>query len=582
MRKTLLLPLLACCLSCSVIEVHLEDEASMLPMQLELSPLEPSEPGTRSVLTSSGIEDRISHATVAAYDSRTGMLADIVHSGTSPSLTLSTGCTYNIYVIANLGDLTSSFPVQESQVASMRCPLKSYSSMNSVGIPMAGKVTTPWRSGIILGIRRLMAKAVITVRHSDMSAGGSDRAFSNTVVKVHRAAAAVYPFAAGGSAARSSADISTGEAEYQTVSDGYAATSESLVLYIPENMQGTLLSGNTDQWNKSESNGSLDASLCTYISLEGVKDGTVDGVAGDFTYRFFPGGDNSRNFDLQGNKVYDISMVLTWNGMYVTDNWKVEKSGWSDTRMIGVSTSRDGGYTSSASLVLARGSDRVPVYVFYSPHGMRYETEESGGTAHHLDRGWVFMPKYSPSDGSTVTTSKANTSEYSGTYMSTGFVSHDAYRTTHYVSIPKSTAAGYTNRISYRTADWRKNAYLDIKVAAPTISLTPASMYSAYNEYGSPNAREIALAPESTVKPCNISSVTTDNSNVVIEPYDTRSGSVKVYWRSANTSSAARTAKVTFTSACCGVSASCVLTQQNKGGLVIGGEEDGGNADIEY
>ncbi len=437
--------------------------------QVLISPMETTAPYSRSIL-SEDAEDRISDATVAAYDAETAMLADVMYSESVPYLNLSGDREYHIYAVANMGDFSSSFPVRESDVPSLRYTLPPFAEVEDSGIPMAGMVVTEWTSSVNLMLRRLMARVNITIDHSDMDSGGSDKGFCNTVVKVHRAARNIYPFAEGGSAAENVKDLYSGTSDCQAVSNGYDDVSEKLTLYIPENMQGDLLDGNDDPWEKTESSDAFDASLCTYISLEGVKDGSVDGVEGDFIYRFFPGEDNSMNFDLQGNKTYDISMELTWDGMYVTDNWKVEKSNWSDTRVILVSTSEDEGYSSEASLAIPGGTEDVPVFIYYSPHGMPYESEDDGGDAHHYDKGWVFMPRYSLSGGSAATVPKSNESEFTGVCMSTGFVRHDDYRTVHYITIPESATVGYTNRILYQTADGRRKAWLDV-----TVTGTPGS-----------------------------------------------------------------------------------------------------------
>ncbi len=315
-----------------------------------------------------------------------------------------------------------------------------------------------------------------------MDSGGADYSFCNNVVKVRRAARAVFPFEDGGSSAKSADDLNADVSDWQTVADGYDDLSETLTLYIPENMQGDLLDANSNPWDKSESNSGLDASLCTYITVEGFKDGEVDGVEGDFVYRFFPGENDVRNFDLQGNMVYEITLELTWDGMYVDDNWKVEKSNWSDSRSIQVSTSEDHGYARNATLTLMHGAEDVPVYIYFSPHGEEYESELDGGEAHHYDMGWVFMPEYSPSDGTGAVVPKENNSEFTGYYMSTGLVRHTEYRTVHYVTIPATTPPGYTNRIIYMTADGRKSAWLDIVVVgSPDLSAGDGEKRTSWN-----------------------------------------------------------------------------------------------------
>ncbi len=463
MKKFLIVLTLSILASCSKGEVSESVSRSEQPMQIFLSPLEALSPDLRSSL-SSALEDKIRDAAVAAYDRETGILADAVYSDAAPSLNLMSGRVYNIYALANMGDVTDAFPVSESDVRKLRFALPSFSSLENQGLPMAAMTSSAASGSLSMQLKRMVAKVNITIDHSDMDAGGSDRSFSNTVVKVHRAAKAIYPFAEGGSAALNKDDLYQDVTDFQTISDGYADVSEKLVLYVPENMQGNLGGDNDDPWGKSESEDDSGLSLCTFISLEGVKDGTVDGVEGDMVYRFFPGEDNTRNFDLQGNKVYDISMELTWDGMYVADNWKVEKNNWSDSRRILVSTSEDHGYSASASLVIPRGAEDFPVYVYYSPHGMPYESEEDGGEGHHYGKGWVFMLSHHPSGSPGPTAPQPNTSDFSGSYMSTGFVGHTAYRTVHYITIPPATPAGYSNRIMYRTADGRREAWLDIEV----------------------------------------------------------------------------------------------------------------------
>ncbi len=438
-------------------------------MHVSLSPLDASCVDVRTALETNALEDKISHATVCAYDKETGRLAAVVHSASEPVLTLAVDRMYDVYVIANMGDLSESIPVCESDMETFKCVVPSSDNMKARGLPMAGMASSACVGNVTVKVRRLVAKLNIIIDHSEMDSGGADMSFCNTAVKVHRAANVVRPFADGGSAAESADEINPEVYDCQVVVDGYADLSEEITLYVPENMQGNLLSGNLDPWEKSESS---DVSLCTYISMEGVKDGAVDGVEGDFVYRFFPGTDDVRNFDLQGNKVYDISLVLTWDGMYVEDSWKVEKSNWSDSRRLMVSLSEDRGYASKARLDIVRGSSDVPVYICYSPSGMPYESEGSGGEAHHLNRGWIFMPLYPLSDGAADTSPKPNDSEFIGTYMSTGFVGHSEYRTIHYVTVPETTPAGYSNRIVYRTADGRRNAWLDIHVVdSPDLSI---------------------------------------------------------------------------------------------------------------
>lgn len=465
MKKILILALVPYLVSCSYHEEECPSADVVFgSMRVELNP-DGSTCETRSIISVPGIEDMINEISVAAYDKGTGLLADSAYSKSCPYLMLATDRSYNIYVIANMGDITGNFPDYERDIGSLKCTMSSFGNLKYNGLPMAGMTETAWKSRLAVEVRRLVAKVNITIDHSDMDSGGSDKSFSNTIVKVHRAARNLYPFREMGSAALEPDDLYPGTADCQGIADGYADLSEKLTLYVPENMQGTLLKDNEDPWGKDGDSGGFDASLCTYISLEGVKDGSSDGVEGDFVYRFFPGEDDTGNFDLRGNKVYDISMVLTWEGMYVADSWKVGRSNWNDSRRISVSMYEDHGYVSELKLVLPQGAADVPVYIHYSPHGEEYESEEAGGSMHHYEKGWGFMLMHPPSGGSGTAGPKDNMSEFSGTFMSTGFVEHQGYRTKHYVTISPSAPPGYTNRIIYRTVEGVHSAYLDIEVA---------------------------------------------------------------------------------------------------------------------
>ncbi len=463
MKIILALALVAGAAACSSHEpLSPPPDSSEMMMVVRLAPDGMSPDDSRSIIETGNVENLINDAVIAAYEQGSGVLSDVSYSDSGQALMLDTSKSYNVYVVANMGDISSDFPAHESGIGALKLSLPAFASLGVHGLPMAATTSTPWKAGLDVSLRRLVAKVNVTIDSSDMDSGGAQDCFSGTTVKVHRAARNLYPFRKGGSRAGDSEDLYEGVADFQSVD--IDDPSESLTLYIPENMQGCLLEGNYDPWEKSESTESFDASLCTYISLEGVKDGSDDGVGGDFIYRFFPGEDATGNFDLQGNRIYDISLVLTWDGMYVTDNWKVEKTNWADNRRIYVSVSEDHGYASRVRMNVERGASDVPVYIYYTPHGHDYESEEDGGDMFHHTSGWMFMPMDSPYEDFSETFPRDNTSEFIGTYMSTGFVGHTGYRTVHYVSIPLTTNVGYSNTVVYMTMDGRCYAYLDIKV----------------------------------------------------------------------------------------------------------------------
>ncbi len=507
--------------------------------------------GTRSVLEETGeFEDRVNSMTIAAFDSNTGYLVGCAYPQAGNwGINLPTDRTYRIYLLANMGDQTGMIPAEASGMEGFRYDLVSYSRLKENGLPMVCDTLTAWKPELTLDLRRLMAKLAITVDKGNMSemGGGGEEAFRNHRIAVHRIVRILTPFAEGGSAAQSEADFFTlDEVEYDTFSDATAEESEEMLLYVPENVQDTGLVGKE---------------LCTYVSMSGRKDGSTDGVYGDLVYRFIPGSDKASGFGLKGGKRYDITLKLTWNGMYAEGDWKVERSGWRDNRRILVSLAPDKGYVPAASVSLAKGSSAVPVYVYYSPQGKDY----AEGEANHHEKGWTYFIE-----------------EPAGDMMSTGLVEHTLYRSIHYVTIPATTSSGYENAIYYATMDEREKAVLKIRVAEPVIEFAPASMLFLFHEYGYASRQAIRISPASPVRPCNITVYTPDDDLITLGPFNRETGKVEVYWNDTNTSSNPKTAKVYLHSEACSVTAVCTLTQQSRPDLSVDEEIYGNDVDIEY
>ncbi len=547
---------------------------------------------TKSVLSESdSYANSINSLTLAFYDEAAGKLMATVYSSSGDiDIELDRSRTYHIFALANMGDLTGSMPTDMGDLKGFRYEIQSYSALRSSGLPMVYEGVSPWKAVLPVSLRRLMAKLVITVDTSELNAhGAGSGAFSNDLISVSRIARAVYPFMDGGSRALNADDLFSGsDIEYDTFSYPSEAKSNELILYVPENKQGTLLDGNTDQSEKSDDNTSLTGQeFSTYVELKGEKIGITDGVYGDFIYRFYPGKDNVTNFDLEGNSLYNISLHLTWDGLYTTSGWMVEKSNFSDKRKLMVSYYPDKGYTTSFGTTFALGSTRVPLYIYYSPQGKAYESEADGGQPHHLSSGWVFHPydeSYSAEAGKNDTP-LANTAEYSGANVITGFVNHGAYRTEHYLTIPTTATpiGGKGYRIRYSTPDGRKAASFSIYItASKTISVSPSELYFDFFEYGYETRRTVTIGFGGTIKPCNVEASSSDESLMTVGPIDPVTGEFEVYWNNTNTSSSTRSAKVVLRSECCNYTQYLTVYQYAPKGLVIEGEEEGGDIEIEY
>ena len=299
---------------------------------VELHPATQS-PGVKSMYI---VDDSvISDINILAY--RDGLLCGQLYSaydGGALGMTLVLGHEYNIYALANTGAAFDA-PPQESGLGSCSISVD-YDAIGSAGIPMSGSETfCPVRAGdsVALPMKRLFAKLVFDAERSP--GGGAEFAF--TAVAVRQAAARIFPFAKK-SRALSTSDVSDGDcldaADISAVNAGEAA-----VFYIPENMQGTLLEDNDDPWKKIPSKIGSDSNLCTYLEVRSDFSGYSE--TGSVTFRFYLGGDNCTNFDIQRNTSYHVTLLPGEDPGSIS-SWKVNADLETNTELSFVKTDASG------------------------------------------------------------------------------------------------------------------------------------------------------------------------------------------------------------------------------------------------
>ena len=277
----------------------------------------------------------VSQAVIAVY-AQTG---DLVHTGVpGDPVVLNRDHPYSYYVMT--GDLTEEpVPLRES---ALRERVHRYEMDGSGGflryhdnwsaVPMAGAVTLTPPSALATGggvirlpAERLFARIDIGIQPDETLL--RNYTVSVRSVKVRNIALSVAPFNARlsdrGLVAPYEADI-TREADAQG----------RWRLYLPENLQGDLLSGNTDPGRKTAdalSAAGYDPDLCTYVEAEVAFDSGF-GVGGTARYRFYPGRDNTANFDIRRNTPYTLTLTLTAEGLDIEGNWKIDTSDLTDGR----------------------------------------------------------------------------------------------------------------------------------------------------------------------------------------------------------------------------------------------------------
>lgn len=185
--------------------------------------------------------------------------------------------------------------------------------------------------------RRLFSKVTIRIDHAHLDGSGSHpQAFVNRRLYLRQANGRLQPFSDAGQKAKEARDVLS-ESDYDPDMTASNASVTVYSFYVPENLQGTLLAGNTD--NRRKTPDILQASgrgevipYLTYVEFSGRLDPALGGYGGDVTYRFYVGSDNCTNFDLERGREYNISLSFRAGSLFYPD-WSVGVEGWSDQRL---------------------------------------------------------------------------------------------------------------------------------------------------------------------------------------------------------------------------------------------------------
>lgn len=246
------------------------------------------------------------------------------------SLTLTKGEKYYFFALGNCGKMQVPKSIEEAKKLTLK--INSISEL-SVGIP-SSCISTLLKiqsdnETVNLDLSPLFARLRFNIDQSELIYGRL--AISN--IKIFNCNSVLFPFDREKNKPGSVIDgDETLLDDLNSVSSG-----EELVMYVPENRMGDLLQDNTNPWNKipvrNEEKGK-----CTYIQIKGRYNS--DGLEmGDITYKFYLGKDNCKNFDIIGGTDYDLTLVLTPEGSFIKDSWKVKQGdNWNDPRKIRFST----------------------------------------------------------------------------------------------------------------------------------------------------------------------------------------------------------------------------------------------------
>lgn len=271
----------------------------------------PGEPPTRSILTAPDIENLLTCISIFVYEGD-ALVCSSYYEGDFSEMTfdLKTGRTYDVYALANMGDMADAMPsdISSMPVESVSWTIPSYSSVNENGIPMSGYILdfTAAEDEAEIQFRRLFAKVCTNISCDYEGASVSS-------VKVMNLNSTLRPFGISAAVSRSSimseVESASGDGTY--------------ILFVPENMQGQVGSATESHQKNPDLDPDINARKDVLTYLETVV--TMDiksGYEGTVTYRSYLGCDDTKNFDIKGNCIYN------WNILYMEKNlqhndWKI-------------------------------------------------------------------------------------------------------------------------------------------------------------------------------------------------------------------------------------------------------------------
>ena len=235
------------------------------------------------------------------------------------------GVPYDIFVAANIG---YALPVlSRKDVETYRYHL-AYPDEYSRGMPMSAHLDGYVNEGeaeVLLPLVRTMARIDVTIDRTKLD---SDVSFQVTSVHVGNGPSSVRLF--GDSRAESAAQVFAGGfslegKQVQALNiDQTTGVSGSVSLYLPENLQGDLLS-TQDERGKVFSEGQYDK-VCSYLEIRGSyhSDSWHTRAGEPLVYRFYLG-DGPGNFDIFRNTACKVTVHLEGTGLG-EEGWRVDKS----------------------------------------------------------------------------------------------------------------------------------------------------------------------------------------------------------------------------------------------------------------
>ena len=232
---------------------------------------------------------------------------------------------YDIFVAANLGYALPTLSRKEMETYRYHF---AYPDEYSRGMPMTARldgVVSHGEPEVLLPLVRTMARIDLNLDRTRLN---SDVNFQVTSVHIGNGPSSVLLF--GDSKAESASQVFAGGfslegRQVQALNvDQTVGVSGTLSLYLPENLQGDLLTTD-DQRQKVFSEGQYDK-VCSYLEIRGSyhSDSYHTRAGEPLVYRFYLG-DGPGNFDVGRNTACRVTVHLEGTGLD-ENSWRVDKS----------------------------------------------------------------------------------------------------------------------------------------------------------------------------------------------------------------------------------------------------------------
>lgn len=263
-------------------------------------------------------EDSVNDLNLYAFCDGKLISQEYFEPGSRFELKLLYGHRYNLYALANMGQIDA--PLDEVEFTrSCRYEITEHCDIGQV-LPMSwnceGFFVDSCADRVTIDLERLVAKVVFSIDKSAL------KGLEINAVRLCQSAAVVWPFkSVDGSFVTSTEEVLDGDyasaEDLDILNDGGQVS-----FYVLENCHGDLLAGNDDPWAKVPDNIADRSSLCTYLEVDCT---FCEGYfySGDVTYRMYLGTDGLSNFDIRRNAILNVLLFLTDDALNEV-SWRVE------------------------------------------------------------------------------------------------------------------------------------------------------------------------------------------------------------------------------------------------------------------